>query len=87
VRAIVVRTYGGPEVLKLEEVPTPRPEAGEVLIRIAAAGVAFGDTLRRQGMAGASRPPFTPGYDVCGRIAELGVGVDGWNVGTGSPPM
>jgi len=38
-------------------------------------------TLRRQGLAGASRPPFTPGYDVAGRIAALGPGATNWSIG------
>lgn len=80
-RAVVVKSYGGPEVLRIEQITTPRPASGEVLIETAAAGVGFGDTLRRQGLAGANRPPFIPGYDVVGRIAALGPGVTGWNVG------
>ena len=48
---LAVRFYqhGGPEVLKCEEVPTPRPAADEVLIRIEAAGVNYADTVRRNG--------------------------------------
>jgi NADPH:quinone reductase len=79
--AVVVRRYGGPDVLSLEQAPAPRPGRDEVLIEIHAAGVAFGDTLRRQGLAGAARPPFIPGYDVVGRIAALGSGVSGWKLG------
>jgi NADPH:quinone reductase-like Zn-dependent oxidoreductase len=68
-------------VLRVEQAPVPRPGKGEVLIETRAAGVAFGDTLRRQGLSGAMRPPFIPGYDVVGRIAALGPDVSGWTIG------
>src|SRR6516165_9024283 len=48
-KAILVRELGGPDVLKLEEVPTPKPAAGEVLVRIHAAGVNPYDTYMRAG--------------------------------------
>ena len=48
-KAIRVHEFGGPEVLKLEEVPTPKPSAGEVLVRIHAAGVNPYDTYMRAG--------------------------------------
>ena len=48
-KAIVVREFGGPEVLKLEEIPTPKPAAGEVLVRIHAAGVNPADAQFRRG--------------------------------------
>jgi NADPH:quinone reductase-like Zn-dependent oxidoreductase len=80
-KAVFVRRHGGPDVLSLEQAPVPRPGRDEVLIETHAAGVAFGDTLRRQGLGGAARPPFIPGYDVVGRIAALGPGVSGWKLG------
>ena len=48
-KAILVREFGGPEVLRLEEVPTPKPAAGQVLVRIYAAGVNPYDTFMRAG--------------------------------------
>jgi NADPH2:quinone reductase len=48
-KAILVHEFGGPEVLRLEEVPTPTPGAGEVLVRIYAAGVNPYDTYMRAG--------------------------------------
>jgi NADPH2:quinone reductase len=48
-KAILVREFGGPEVLKLEEVPTPKPAAGQVLVRIHAVGVNPYDTNMRAG--------------------------------------
>ncbi len=80
-RAVVVRAYGDPDVLRLESAPLPRPGRGEVRIRVSRSGMAMGDVLRRQGLAGARRPPFTPGYDVVGAIDALGPGVTGWTTG------
>ncbi len=80
--AIVFHQPGGPEVLEYVEVPTPQPAAGEVLIRVHAAGVNRADVLQRQG-----RYPLptnanpVPGLEVAGEIAALGAGVTGWNVG------
>src|SRR5215467_7795043 len=63
-KAILVREFGGPDVLKLEEVPTPTPAAGEVLVRIHAAGVNPYDTYMRAGTYPRKPPlPYTPGSD------------------------
>jgi NADPH2:quinone reductase len=77
VKAIVVHEFGGPEVLRLEEVPTPRPTAGQVLVRIRAAGVNPYDTYMRKGVY-TIKPqlPYTPGSDGAGDIESLGEGVD-----------
>ena len=56
-KAIFVREFGGPEVLKLEEVPTPKPGPGQVLVRIHAAGVNPYDTYMRAGTY-AVKPPL-----------------------------
>src|SRR5215469_14387849 len=75
-KAILVREFGGPEVLKLEEVPIPKPAAGEVLVRIHAAGVNPVDTYMRAGTY-ARKPtlPYTPGTDAGGVIDSVGAGV------------
>ena len=75
-KAILVREFGGPEVLKLEEVPTPRPAAGQVLVRIHGAGVNPYDTYMRAGTY-AVKPalPYTPGSDAAGVIEAAGDGV------------
>src|SRR5256886_8966375 len=72
-KAILVREFGGPEVLKLEEVPTPKPAAGQVLARIHAAGVNPYDTYMRSGTY-AQKPalPYTPGSDGAGVIEAGG---------------
>jgi NADPH:quinone reductase len=75
-KAISVHQFGGPEVLKLEEVPTPRPGAGQVLVRIHAAGVNPYDTYMRNGTY-AVKPalPYTPGSDGAGVVEAVGEGV------------
>jgi putative PIG3 family NAD(P)H quinone oxidoreductase len=81
-RAVVISEPGGPEVLKLEEVPDPVPGVGEVLIDIAAAGVNRADLMQRLGFypppPGAS--PY-PGLECSGRIAAVGDGVAGLQPG------
>ena len=75
-KAILVREFGGPEVLKLEEVPTPRPAAGQVLVRIHAAGVNPYDTYMRNGVYAIKPPlPYTPGSDAAGVVEAVGDGV------------
>ena len=76
-KAIRVREFGGPEVLKLEELPAPRPAAGEVLVRIHAAGVNPYDTYMRSGTYAVKPPlPYTPGSDGAGDIEAVGEGVN-----------
>jgi NADPH:quinone reductase-like Zn-dependent oxidoreductase len=74
-RAIRQEVLGGPEVLRLAEVPTPEPGPTEVLVRVAAAGVNPVDwkTRARGGMLG--EPPFTVGWDVAGVVEAVGRGV------------
>lgn len=75
-KAIRVREFGGPEVLRLEEVPDPQPGRGEVLVRIRAVGVNPVDTYIRSG-AYAIKPalPYTPGSDAAGDVESVGEGV------------
>lgn len=81
-RAILVREFGGPEVLSAEDVPDRAPGPGQVLVRVHAAGVNPFDTYMRTG-AYAIRPPlpYTPGADGAGVIEALGDGVAGLVVG------
>src|ERR1700751_3533141 len=75
-KAIVVHEFGGPEVLKLEEVPSPKPATGQVLVRIHAAGVNPYDTYMRAGTYAIKPPlPYTPGSDAAGVIEAVGDGV------------
>lgn len=75
-KAIVVHQFGGPEVLRLENVPTPGPAEGQILIRVKAAGVNPADTYMRSG-AYAKKPdlPYTPGTDGAGIVESAGPGV------------
>lgn len=81
-QAITIESPGGPEVLRLSEVPDPIPAAGEVLIDIVAAGLNRADLLQRQGFY--PPPPGAPAYpglECSGRIAGLGAEVTSFSVG------
>ncbi len=81
-RGVVISAPGGPEALRPAAQPLPRPSAGDVLIKVAAAGVNRPDVLQRMGRypvpAGAS--PL-PGLEVAGTVVQLGAGVTQWQVG------
>ena len=80
--AVVAPTPGGPEALQIVERPVPRPRAGEVLIKIAAAGVNGADLSQRKGKY--PIPPGTPdilGLECSGTIVAVGEGVTAWTVG------
>jgi NADPH:quinone reductase len=81
-KAIRMHAFGPPEVLQLEEVPDPRPEAGQVVVRIHAVGVNPVETYIRGGVY-AYKPglPYTPGGDAAGVIAAVGPKVGGLKVG------
>ncbi|SHN12293.1 NADPH:quinone oxidoreductase family protein [Actinacidiphila paucisporea] len=70
------------EAMRLDEVPTPQPGPGEVLLRVRAAGVNFPDAMLCRGEYQIRPPlPFTPGVEMCGEVAALGPGVTGPEVG------
>ena len=79
-RAIQVAKTGGPDVLELVELPQPEPKAGEVLVKIEAAGVNFIDTYLREGRY-PSPLPFIPGQEAAGTVAAVGDGVSELRVG------
>jgi NADPH2:quinone reductase len=84
VRAIEVRSFGGPEVLTLTEQPDPVPEPGQVLVASSASDVLFVDTMIRSGRGldyFPIRPPYLPGNGVGGTVVGLGEGVDASWVG------
>ncbi len=75
-KAIRVRDFGGPEVLRLEDVADPRPGNGEVVVRIRAIGVNPVDTYIRTGTyAVKPQTPYTPGSDAAGEVESVGSGV------------
>lgn len=74
-RAITQDVLGGPEVLKLTEVPRPVPRPNEVLVRVRAAGINPTDWKHRATGGFLGEPPFTLGWDVSGVVEETGIGV------------
>jgi NADPH2:quinone reductase len=75
-KAIQVKEFGGPEVLEFIEIPTPKPAAGQVLVRVHAAGVNPYDTYMRAGTYAVKPPlPYTPGSDAAGVVEAVGEGV------------
>jgi NADPH2:quinone reductase len=75
-RAIRVSEFGGPDVLRVQEVPDPKPDSGQVLVRVKAAGINPVDTYIRAG-AYARKPnlPYTPGTDAGGLVEAVGPNV------------
>ncbi|MFI6624961.1 zinc-binding alcohol dehydrogenase family protein [Streptomyces sp. NPDC050528] len=80
-RAIGFDEIGGPEVLRTVEVPTPRPGPGEVLVRVAYAGVNYAEVQHRLGDFGPPSPLDIPGMEASGQVAALGEDVSGLAVG------
>ena len=82
-RAVQCVEWGSPDKLVVAELPVPEPGAGEVRIRVAAAGVNFPDALIVQKKYQVQPPlPFTPGTEVAGTIDALGADVRDWTIGT-----
>jgi len=80
--AIEITTPGGPEVLQPKTLPVPKPGAGQILVKVAAAGVNRPDVAQR---VGAYPPPPghspLPGLEVAGEVAAVGTGVSRWKIG------
>lgn len=81
-KAIRVASPGGPEALRLEEMPTPSPGPGQVLVRVEAVGLNFIEIYQRTG-AYKVPLPFTPGTEAAGTVQAIGDGVIGVKVGDG----
>ena len=79
-KAIQIRSTGGPEVLELADLPIPQPGPGQVLIRVEAIGVNFIEIYFRKGTYKAALP-MTPGSEAAGTVEELGPGVTGFSAG------
>jgi NADPH2:quinone reductase len=79
--AIVAQQPGGPEVLGFAEIDRPVPGPGQLLAKVAAAGVNFIDTYQRGGMYKVPFP-FTPGSEFAGTVEEVGEGVENFTVGS-----
>jgi len=83
-KAVRFHEYGGPEVLRLEEVPRPEPAEGRLLVRVRAAGVNPFDAKVRSGAARAwirHRLPLIPGWDFSGVVERSGPGAPAWTAG------
>jgi NADPH2:quinone reductase len=81
-KRIVVTQYGGPEVITVVEEDVPVSKAGELRVKVLAAGVSLPDILAREGVHPETpRVPFTPGWDLVGTIDQLGEGVKGFELG------
>src|SRR4030088_2695808 len=80
--AIAIREPGGPDVLVPQTRPVPAPGPGEILVKVAAAGVNRPDVMQRQGLypppKGASE---IPGLEIAGEVVALGAGVKRWKLG------
>ncbi|MGC2225162.1 MAG: alcohol dehydrogenase catalytic domain-containing protein, partial [Methylocella sp.] len=84
-RQISIRHPGGFRALRMVHAARPTPSPGMVVIDVEAAGVNFADCIARLGLYGASWRyvgwPFTPGFEVAGRVSALGEGVHGLDIG------
>src|SRR5215510_67301 len=81
-KVVAISAPGGPDVLKLAERPVPQPGAGEVLVRVAAAGVNGPDLMQRKGLYPA--PPGAsdlPGLEIAGEVVAVGSGAERWTTG------
>jgi NADPH2:quinone reductase len=77
-KALLCRAYGPIEQLKLEDVPSPKAAAGEVVVEVKASSLNFPDALLVQGLYQVKPPlPFSPGMELAGIIKEVGAGVSG----------
>ena len=82
-RAVVIEQLGGPEVMKLAELPDPKPEAGQLVVEVAAAGVNFMDIYQRQGVGGYKPAsfPVVQGAEGAGTVTALAADVTDFSVG------
>ena len=83
-KRVVITRHGGPEVLEVVEDELPEPQAGQIRVKILAAGVANTDTMLRQSSVpglGAPSPPYTPGKELVGVVDKLGDGVSTLELG------
>ena len=81
-KRIVVVRYGGPEEIRMIEEDIPVPKAGEVRVKVLAAGVSLPDVLAREGVHPETpHLPYTPGWDMVGTVNELGPGASGFVLG------
>src|SRR3972149_10078992 len=80
-KAVRIHEFGGPEVLKTEEVPEPTLGPGDVLIQMEASGVNYADVMMRIGMYPIEGLPITPGFEMAGRVVKAGNAVTDFKPG------
>ena len=81
-KALLSHSAGGPETLRLEEVPDPQPGPGGLLVRVRAAAINYPDVLIIEDKYQLKPArPFAPGGEIAGEIIAIGEGVEGWSVG------
>ncbi len=87
-KAAIIHGFGDFDVLKYEEIPTPKPKAGHILIKVLAAGVNRFDHYIREGSVVPQLPfPHILGADAVGEVAEVGEGVAGFEIGERVVPV
>lgn len=80
-KAVVIHSFGGPDKLKIEQVPIPKPGAKDILVRVHAAGVNPVDWKLREGLMPSAKMPMTMGIDFSGTVEAVGAAVKEFNVG------
>jgi NADPH2:quinone reductase len=81
-RALLSIEPGGPETLRVEDVPDPVPGPGDLLVRVRACAINFPDVLIIEGKYQLRPPrPFAPGSEIAGEVEAMGDGVEGWSTG------
>ena len=81
-KALAFNEFGGPDKLKLQDVPDPKPKPGEVLVKVRACALNHLDIFVREGIPALRTPlPFWTGCDIAGEVAEVGAGAQGVKVG------
>jgi NADPH:quinone reductase len=82
VKALLSHEPGGPETLRLEDIPAPSPAAGELLVRVRACAINFPDVLITEDKYQLKPArPFAPGGEIAGEVIGIGEGVSGWSAG------
>lgn len=80
---VIIDRFGGPEVLRVVDTPTPAPAAGQVRVRVTSIGMNYADLMARSGQykLASGDPPFTPGIEAGGIIDAIGAGVTDRHIG------
>ena len=80
-KAVVIEAFGGPENLKVQERPTPKPESGDILVKVEVAGVCHHDVLHRAGKLPGAKTGVVPGHETAGQVVAVGPNVKTHTIG------